>query len=290
MSNIKECTNSLACLTGPECPCATQATAAGAESVDTLPTYTFGDGHVYYRKGDIDQYVAAARKDAEAERDEARKNVERFHRTACELAAELSKLRTAAPDLRQTLAEKQAGAGADDSALRNEGYDVICDRRDLFDFLRAAWRDGQDHRGEMDERERWGKATDHATKAIQGWATLRHIPHNASPAAELPALPIKTWQQRQADEVAAGKFAGFHDLHMAAEIADWRALALRQPQGDDSERIDWLERSTRSFCGNYSGDGWRVIGASIWHNSLRDAIDGARIEESERAAKQAGKE
>lgn len=63
---------------------------------------------------------------------------------------------------------------------RNEGFDVVCDRRDLFDFLRAAWREGQDHGGEMDEAERWAKATDHATKAIKGWATLLPAPQLAS--------------------------------------------------------------------------------------------------------------
>lgn len=59
--------------------------------------------------------------------------------------------------------------------LRWDDCDVICDRRDLFDVLRAAWREGQAHGGEMHEAESWSKATDHATKAIQGWATLRHV-------------------------------------------------------------------------------------------------------------------
>lgn len=60
---------------------------------------------------------------------------------------------------------------------RNEGYDVICDRRDLFDFIRAAWREGQHQSGDMAEAERWSKATDHATQALNGWATLYHLPH-----------------------------------------------------------------------------------------------------------------
>lgn len=82
-----------------------------------------------------------------------------------------------------TARAQQAGAGqavAEAKALRTDEYDVIADRRDLFDFLRAAWREGQHHGGDMDEVERWNKATDHATSAINVWATLRHMPQSAS--------------------------------------------------------------------------------------------------------------
>jgi hypothetical protein len=72
--------------------------------------------------------------------------------------------------------QQEGGKDVEAEQLRNEGYDVVCDRRDLFDFLRAAWREGQGRGGEMSEQERWSLATDHATKAIKGWATLRHIP------------------------------------------------------------------------------------------------------------------
>jgi hypothetical protein len=43
----------------------------------------------------------------------------------------------------------------------------------------------------------------------------------------------------------------------------------------DAERLDWLERTNQTFCGNYSNTGFRAIGSSIWHGTLREAIDGA---------------
>jgi hypothetical protein len=43
----------------------------------------------------------------------------------------------------------------------------------------------------------------------------------------------------------------------------------------DAERLDWLERTNQTFCGNYSNAGFRAIGSSIWHGTLREAIDGA---------------
>lgn len=44
---------------------------------------------------------------------------------------------------------------------------------------------------------------------------------------------------------------------------------------NDAAMLDWLEKSTRSFCGNYSGSGFRMIGSSVWHGTLREAIAGA---------------
>jgi len=43
----------------------------------------------------------------------------------------------------------------------------------------------------------------------------------------------------------------------------------------DAARLDWLEQSDRTFCGNKDGSGFRMIGASVWHGSLREAIDAA---------------
>ena len=48
----------------------------------------------------------------------------------------------------------------------------------------------------------------------------------------------------------------------------------------DAERLDWLERTNQTFCGNYSNTGFRAIGSSLWHGTLREAIDGAMLEEA----------
>lgn len=76
-----------------------------------------------------------------------------------------------AEKLRQQAEAMQAER--DRLAATVDEYDVIIDRRDLFAFLRAAWRDGQDHHGEMDEVERWSKASDYANKEMDGWRTMR---------------------------------------------------------------------------------------------------------------------
>lgn len=67
----------------------------------------------------------------------------------------------------------------------------------------------------------------------------------------------------------------------AAERAElgWDDSLLKPAQGerqpDDASRLDWLEKSTQSFCGNYDGSGFRMLGSSIWHGTLREAIDAA---------------
>ncbi len=106
----------------------------------------------------------------------------------------------------------QAAPVADDN-------DVICDRRDLFDFLRVAWRDGQDHSGEMDESERWSKASDHATKAIREWGTLRPAAPAAAPA------PADGWKRNDgiqpvADDVLVAVIFmdGFRDTGKASSF------------------------------------------------------------------------
>lgn len=89
-----------------------------------------------------------------------------------------------------------------------EEHDVTVDRRDLFDFLRAAWRDGQNHQGEMDERERWNKATDHATAAMRSWTTLEHagayarawqVLGNDMSVADLSGTALDFWVARAVD-------------------------------------------------------------------------------------------
>ena len=71
----------------------------------------------------------------------------------------------------------------------------------------------------------------------------------------------------------------------AGAIAAWNrraALASRPAEVDDSladaKRLDWLQSTNQTFCGNYSNTGFRAIGSSIWHGTLREAIDGAMIE------------
>lgn len=72
----------------------------------------------------------------------------------------------------------EAPAG-DTSALAlvevDAANDVIVDRRDLYDSLRAAYREGQSV-GPTGEAESWSKASDYAHVTIKGWSTLRALP------------------------------------------------------------------------------------------------------------------
>lgn len=91
---------------------------------------------------------------------------------------------------------------------KDDPYQVIVDRRDLFDTIRAAWRDGQDHSGEMDEAERWHKSTDHADKAIKAWSTMR--PAAPVPQAVAPEQSVRAQALDKVEDLIAAKRAEFH--------------------------------------------------------------------------------
>lgn len=136
--------------------------------------------------------------------------------------------------------------GTTASEYRNEGYDVVCDRRDLFDFLRAAWREGQEHGGEMDESERWSKATDHAAKAINGWATLLHVPQSATAQPDSgrdAALDLSGLTQ-----YGAAYLKVFRDDAMYFKADDVRALALAaHPAPSSDAALVLLQDAARAW-------------------------------------------
>jgi hypothetical protein len=75
------------------------------------------------------------------------------------------------------VAPSKPSAGAQNAeAIRNQAADseheVIVDRRDLFDALRAAHREGQSV-GQLEGAESWHKATEYADAEIKGWKTMR---------------------------------------------------------------------------------------------------------------------
>jgi hypothetical protein len=47
-------------------------------------------------------------------------------------------------------------------------FEIAVDSRDLFDVLRACWRDGQSY-GESSEQASWSMASDYASKALKEW-------------------------------------------------------------------------------------------------------------------------
>ncbi|MBJ9624562.1 hypothetical protein [Burkholderia multivorans] len=66
-------------------------------------------------------------------------------------------------------------------------YLVVVDRRDIFDSLRGAWRDGQSY-GTSCEQVSWAQASDYASRIVTEWTTMR--PVASQPAqADAPAEP-----------------------------------------------------------------------------------------------------
>lgn len=130
---------------------------------------------------------------------------------------------------------------------------------------------------------------------------VQDCPDCAGPAAqEVPAVILQAMEKGHPIYdllmLGIGELA-LVDIGRAADYATKVRDALSAPpspsvdqakrlvggEAADSARLDWLESSTRSFTGNFTGTGWRAIGSGIWVESLREAIDGARIEEADRA-------
>lgn len=66
---------------------------------------------------------------------------------------------------------------------------------------------------------------------------------------------------------------GAPDMSTKAQIVNISQPAQGEPS--DAAMLDWLEQSTRQFCGNYDGSGFRMIGSAVWHGTLREAVAGA---------------
>lgn len=83
--------------------------------------------------------------------------------------------------------------------------------------------------------------------------------------------------------IYAEQYGPVHQQQMWEAWQHRAALASHPAEVDDegkadAKRLDWLESTNQTFCGNYSNTGFRAIGSSIWHGTLREAIDGAMIE------------
>ena len=100
-------------------------------------------------------------------------------------------------------------------------------------------------------------------------------------AVLLKATAVIRARGHEGDARLADSVAGVLDS-MRQQANSSKALASRPAEVDDSladaKRLDWLQSTNQTFCGNYSNTGFRAIGSSIWHGTLREAIDGAMIE------------
>lgn len=114
--------------------------------------------------------------------------------------------------------------------------EVIVDRRDLYDFLRAAWRDGQDHGGKTSESERWDLASQHAAEIIEGWKTLR--PALSGQAAIKDQVAAKASSTEQGSGAIEWLFMQWHDDHKFANLFDaFKAGAATRGQAQFDVRL-----------------------------------------------------
>ncbi|WP_205169351.1 hypothetical protein [Burkholderia sp. LMG 13014] len=81
------------------------------------------------------------------------------------------------------------GNGADDE------YQVSIDVRDLFAYLRAAWREGQhyDREDTPDQADSWSAASDYANKTIDRWTSMQPIVSRA-PRTEVAGAVPEGWK------------------------------------------------------------------------------------------------
>ena len=96
-------------------------------------------------------------------------------------------------------------------------HTAVIDVRDLFDFLRAAWREGQhyDREDTPDQANSWSAASDYANKVIEKWTGKKPTAQPdetahllASPAnAERLARSIAEFKAAPPDERAPSPFA-----------------------------------------------------------------------------------
>ncbi|KVO95522.1 hypothetical protein WL21_32655 [Burkholderia ubonensis] len=95
------------------------------------------------------------------------------------------------PEAAPASANETGAEGAD------EPYQLTIDVRDLFAYLRAAWREGQHYDREdfPDQADSWSAASDYAIKTIERWTSM-----NPAMAAAAPADERATFNEAMANE------------------------------------------------------------------------------------------
>ncbi|WP_175969638.1 hypothetical protein [Burkholderia sp. BCC0322] len=118
------------------------------------------------------------------------------------------------------------GNGAD-----NE-YQVSIDVRDLFAYLRAAWREGQhyDREDTPDQADSWSAASDYANKTIDRWTSMRPIVSRA-PRTEVAGAMREGWKLVPIKPTGVMKDAGHWALPVGVG-GPWTAAAVYQAMLD----------------------------------------------------------
>jgi hypothetical protein len=160
-----------------------------------------------------------------------------------------------------------AGAEAD------KPYQVIIDRRDLFDALRGAWRDGQSY-GDSCQQVSWSQATDYASRILQKLTDFAAPqPPSADAAAagqEAVVIPagyalvpkVITQPMMRASGI------GSHSWGCALEVAPPAQVATRQPELKLAQAIHYPE------C-------WGTVAYPTAESALREVYAAFRCQQCE---------
>ncbi|HIC7209370.1 hypothetical protein [Burkholderia stabilis] len=131
----------------------------------------------------------------------------------------------------------------------DEPYLVMLDVRDLFAYLRAAWREGQhyDREDMPDQADSWSAASDYANKTIERWTSMRPV------AARSPAM--------------AAEGAAYHDgIEAVAKMIDEKAV-------DYAVEFGCWERDTGALS---FGQGAHADVKRDYHSSLVELAEEVR--------------
>ncbi|MCS6509499.1 hypothetical protein NX907_28455, partial [Burkholderia thailandensis] len=107
--------------------------------------------------------------------------------------------------------------------------------RDLFAYLRAAWREGQHYDREdiPDQADSWSAASDYANKMIERWTSMRPvISRSPAMAAEAEGMPLPEWAVTRSGSIR--------------DDSDAQRMAMRNYglKGDDSGAFDFFSAFT----------------------------------------------
>ncbi|KVE27228.1 hypothetical protein WS67_12045 [Burkholderia singularis] len=133
------------------------------------------------------------------------------------------------------------------TAPTDEPYRVTIDVRDLFAYLRAAWREGQHYDREdfPDQVDSWSAASDYANKTIERWTSMQpamaiaasadQIAHDRKMVASVDErAAFERWYTRGTMRPIAD-----HDRDAVTAWDAWQARAAASPAAEAAAEYDW---------------------------------------------------
>ncbi|WP_155634594.1 hypothetical protein [Burkholderia anthina] len=134
----------------------------------------------------------------------------------------------------------------------DEPYMVMLDVRDLFAYLRAAWREGQHYDREdiPDQADSWSAASDYANKTIERWTSMHPVtvrsPAMAAEAVPRKAgyviVPVEPTDEMVTAGIAKGDSDFYGDALVRAEVrSDYQAMLAAAPHPAKADALPEID-------------------------------------------------